>query len=29
MGKIERENAKTPLDGLLVIDEYRTDPNKT
>ena len=29
MGKIEWENAKTRLDGLLVIDEYRTDPNKT
>ena len=29
MGKIEWENAKTRLDALLVIDEYRTDPNKT
>ena len=28
MGKIEWENAKTRLDALLVIDEYRTDPNK-
>ena len=29
MGKVEWENAKTRLDALLVIDEYRTDPNKT
>ena len=29
MGRIEWENAKTRLDALLVIDEYRTDPNET
>ena len=28
MGKIEWENAKTRLDALLVIDEYRTDPSE-
>ena len=28
MEKIEWENAKTRLDALLVIVEYRTDPNK-
>ena len=29
MGKIEWDKVKTRLDALLVIDEYRTDPNKT
>ena len=29
MGKIEWNQIKTRLDALLVIDEYRTDPNKT
>ena len=29
MGKIKWDQIKTRLDALLVIDEYRTDPNKT
>ena len=29
MGKIEWNQIKTRLDALLVIDEYRTDPNET
>lgn len=29
MGKIEWDKIKTLLDALLIIDEYRTDPNET